>query len=163
MSITSELNRLQQAKSDLATSIENKGVAVPAATTIDGYAALVDSIPSSGVNIFDEMKDNINVAIPNSNPFGNAYSFLFNFVYGKTYKVIVKCRHATSDSIGVYCYRGNANQPNVRFGTINAGEQTKEFTYTHNVATTYTRCGIWVAASGERNTNYSCAIYIKEI
>lgn len=48
MSITSELNRLQQAKSDLATSITNKGVTVPAATTLDGYAALVDQIQTGG-------------------------------------------------------------------------------------------------------------------
>lgn len=44
MSIASELSRLLQAKSDLATSIAAKGVTVPAATTIDGYAALVDQI-----------------------------------------------------------------------------------------------------------------------
>lgn len=163
MSIASELNRLLQAKADLKAAIEAKGVTVPAATTIDGYAALVDSISGGGVNIFDEMRDNINVAIPNKNPYQTAYAFLFNFEYGKTYKVIVKCRHATSGGIGVYCYQENANKPNVRFGTINAGEQTKEFIYTHNVSTTYTRCGIWVENSGERNTNYSCAIYIKEI
>lgn len=48
MSIASELNRLLQAKSDLATSIANKGVTVPAATTIDGYAALVDQIQQGG-------------------------------------------------------------------------------------------------------------------
>lgn len=48
MSIASELNRLLQVKSDLATSIANKGVTVPAATTIDGYAALVDSIQQGG-------------------------------------------------------------------------------------------------------------------
>ena len=48
MSIASELNRLLQAKSDLATSIENKGVTVPAATTLDGYAALVDQIQQGG-------------------------------------------------------------------------------------------------------------------
>lgn len=48
MSIASELNRLQQAKSDLATSIAAKGVTVPAATTIDGYAALVDQIQNGG-------------------------------------------------------------------------------------------------------------------
>lgn len=44
MSIASEIIRLQQAKSDLASSIEAKGVTVPAPTTIDGYAALVDQI-----------------------------------------------------------------------------------------------------------------------
>lgn len=48
MSIASEISRLQQAKSDLATSIENKGVTVPAATTLDGYAALVDQIQQGG-------------------------------------------------------------------------------------------------------------------
>lgn len=48
MSIANELSRLLQAKSDLATSITNKGVTVPAATTIDGYAALVDQIQQGG-------------------------------------------------------------------------------------------------------------------
>ena len=48
MSIASELSRLLQAKSDLATSIENKGVTVPASATLDDYPALVDSI-SGGV------------------------------------------------------------------------------------------------------------------
>ena len=44
MSIASEITRLQTAKSDLKTSIENKGVTVPSATLIDGYASLVDQI-----------------------------------------------------------------------------------------------------------------------
>jgi len=48
MSIASEITRLQQAKNDLATSITNKGVTVSAATTIDGYAALVDQIQGGG-------------------------------------------------------------------------------------------------------------------
>lgn len=48
MSIANELSRLLQAKSDLATSITNKGVTVPAATTLDGYAALVDQIQQGG-------------------------------------------------------------------------------------------------------------------
>ena len=48
MSIATEISRLQTAKSDLKTSIENKGVTVPSATTLDGYAALVDQI-SGGI------------------------------------------------------------------------------------------------------------------
>ena len=48
MSIASEIARLQQAKSDLATSIAAKAVTVPAATTLDGYAALVDQIQQGG-------------------------------------------------------------------------------------------------------------------
>lgn len=48
MSIASEIERLQDAKSALKTAIEGKGVSVPAATKIDGYSALVDSIEQGG-------------------------------------------------------------------------------------------------------------------
>lgn len=44
MTIASEIIRIQWAKTDLKTSIENKGVTVPSATKIDWYAALVDQI-----------------------------------------------------------------------------------------------------------------------
>lgn len=46
--IAGEITRIQGAKSDLATSIANKGVTVPVATKIDGYAALVDQIQQGG-------------------------------------------------------------------------------------------------------------------
>lgn len=48
MSIATEITRLQTAKSNLKTAIEAKGVTVPSATTLDGYSALVASIPSGG-------------------------------------------------------------------------------------------------------------------
>lgn len=48
MSIATEITRLQTAKSNLKTSIENKGVTVPSATLIDGYASLVDQISGGG-------------------------------------------------------------------------------------------------------------------
>lgn len=48
MSIASEITRLQNAKSALATSIGNKGVTVPASTKLDGYSALVDQIQTGG-------------------------------------------------------------------------------------------------------------------
>lgn len=47
MSIASEIARLQTAKSDLKTAIENKGVTVPSATKLDGYASLVNQISGS--------------------------------------------------------------------------------------------------------------------
>lgn len=46
--IADELTRIQNAKASLATSIAAKGVEVPAATKIDGYAALVDQISQGG-------------------------------------------------------------------------------------------------------------------
>lgn len=48
MSIATDLTRLQTAKADLKTAIEGKGVTVPSATLLDGYADLVESIPSGG-------------------------------------------------------------------------------------------------------------------
>lgn len=48
MSIASEITRLQTAKVALKTAIEGKGVTVPSATLLDGYADLVDDIPSGG-------------------------------------------------------------------------------------------------------------------
>ena len=44
MSIQSEINRLNTAKSDIATAIANKGVAVPSGTKIDGMAGLITDI-----------------------------------------------------------------------------------------------------------------------
>jgi hypothetical protein len=48
MSIANQIQRLQNAKAALAVSIRNKGVEVPSATKLDGYAALVDQIQQGG-------------------------------------------------------------------------------------------------------------------
>lgn len=52
MTIASEITRLQTAKANIKTSIENKGVTVPSSTTLDGYSALIDSISSGASNIY---------------------------------------------------------------------------------------------------------------
>lgn len=48
MSVASEITRLQNAKSALKTSIENKGVTVSDSTLLSGYSALVDQIQTGG-------------------------------------------------------------------------------------------------------------------
>ena len=48
MSIATEITRLQGAKADLKTAIENKGVTVSSSALLDAYPALVDSIPTGG-------------------------------------------------------------------------------------------------------------------
>ena len=48
MAISDEIARLQQAKADLKTAIENKGVTVPSNATLDDYPDLVDSIVTGG-------------------------------------------------------------------------------------------------------------------
>lgn len=50
MSIQSQLNRLTSAKSALRSAISAKGVTVPAATTLDGYSALVAQITTGDMN-----------------------------------------------------------------------------------------------------------------
>ena len=44
MSIATEITRLENAKSDISSSIEAKGVAVPEGTTLDEMPALIDAI-----------------------------------------------------------------------------------------------------------------------
>ena len=44
MSIASEISRLNTAKADIKTAIQNKGVSVPSTTKIDGYPSLVNQI-----------------------------------------------------------------------------------------------------------------------
>lgn len=48
MSVASEIQRIQNAKAAIKTAIEGKGVTVPSSTLLDGYAALITSIPSGG-------------------------------------------------------------------------------------------------------------------
>lgn len=51
MSVQTELDRLNTAKSNLKTAIEGKGVAVPDGTTLDGYSVLVEQISSGGDSV----------------------------------------------------------------------------------------------------------------
>lgn len=49
MAISDEITRLQQAKADLKTAIEGKGVTVPSSTKLDGYADLVENISGGSI------------------------------------------------------------------------------------------------------------------
>lgn len=51
MSIASEITRLQTAKEDIKSSIENKGVTVPSNASIDTYNTYIDQIPTGGGGI----------------------------------------------------------------------------------------------------------------
>ena len=55
MSIASEITRLQAAKADIKSAIENKGVTVPSEATLDDYADYIDDISggSGGIIITD--------------------------------------------------------------------------------------------------------------
>lgn len=52
MSISSEISRLQTAKSDIASAIEGKGVTVSENTKLDGMAALISAIPAKSDTSF---------------------------------------------------------------------------------------------------------------
>ena len=52
MSVQSEITRLANAKTALATAIEGKGVTVPEGTKLDGMAALVEAIEAGGGSIY---------------------------------------------------------------------------------------------------------------
>ena len=48
MSVATEIERLQNAKADIKTSIEAKGVTVPSSETLDNYADYIDEIETGG-------------------------------------------------------------------------------------------------------------------
>lgn len=56
MSIASEITRLQNAKSSIKTSIEEKGVTVPSETTLDGFSLLIDQIVQGGGSLPETIK-----------------------------------------------------------------------------------------------------------
>lgn len=90
MSIATEITRLQGAKSDLKTSIEAKGVTVPSATLISGYAALVDQIQGGGAPDSDGLAD---IVIANGDMTDSASSI--TLMYTPTYLL----RYAPSSPI----------------------------------------------------------------
>lgn len=53
MSIASEITRLQQAKADIKTAIENKGVTVADNAKLDTYAGLVNNIVTATPSIYN--------------------------------------------------------------------------------------------------------------
>lgn len=52
MSISSQIQRIESAKADIASAIEEKGVSVPADASIDSYGDLVRSIQSNDWDIY---------------------------------------------------------------------------------------------------------------
>lgn len=69
MSITSEISRLQTAKADIKAAIENKGVTVPSAATLDDYADYVSAISGGGggTDYLQERLENTLTSYSNSN------------------------------------------------------------------------------------------------
>lgn len=45
MSVQTQVNRLESAKTAISNAIKDKGVTVPSGTKMDGLAALVEKIP----------------------------------------------------------------------------------------------------------------------
>lgn len=68
MSIASEIQRLQLAKQNIRTAIQNKGVAVPSSATLSEYPELIEAI-SAGT---------ILRCIYNGTPFADIYSAFTN-------------------------------------------------------------------------------------
>lgn len=56
MSIASEIQALQQDKTDIATAISNKGVTVPSGSGFDSFAGLIASISKDKKMAYREMK-----------------------------------------------------------------------------------------------------------
>ena len=90
MAISDEITRLQQAKADLKTAIENKGVTVPSSTKLGGYADLVNSIEVGGEDNTDEWTYiKCNTLVTGTNPGTRAVS-KFYIQYTNSSNLIVE-------------------------------------------------------------------------
>lgn len=67
MSIATQISRLQTAKADIKTSIQNKGVTVPADAKLDVYDTYVDAIEVGGGNEWTPPSDWIDITSVNNN------------------------------------------------------------------------------------------------
>lgn len=114
MSIASEISRLQQAKADLKTIIESKGVTVPSGTTLDEYPALVQQIIDSGIDwetIAKGMLDyTTTFEIPN-NVYFNAKET--NIFYGRKNLIGSVTIPASTTYINTGAFRGCTNVTSV--------------------------------------------------
>lgn len=55
MSIANEITRLQTAKANIKTSLENKGAIVPTETKLNNYPSIIDNLPSGGGRDWSEI------------------------------------------------------------------------------------------------------------
>ena len=56
MSIQSEINRINTAKTNISNTLKSNGVTVPTGTKIDGYSTLIEN----AFNSYDSLIDSIN-------------------------------------------------------------------------------------------------------
>ncbi|HOM05411.1 MAG TPA: hypothetical protein PLU67_07960, partial [Candidatus Kapabacteria bacterium] len=67
MSIASEIQRLQQAKSSIKQAIENKGVAVPASARLSDFDGYIEAIDAGGGEGWQPHPDWIDISDVNDN------------------------------------------------------------------------------------------------
>lgn len=127
MSISAEISRLQQAKSSLATSIAAKGVTVPASTTIDGYAALVDQIQQGSVLPYDAEVEYLQSD-------GNQYIDT-GVVVTKNYVIIADCAVISGSSFPTVIGALSTNGYSVVLAYNNSGQPYTQMS--NNYATLY--------------------------
>ena len=116
MSIASELSRIQQAKADLKTQIEAKGVTVDSAATIDAYASYVEDIPTGGggENRLNALLTNTLTALT-SNDMSGVTAIGESMFSGRTALVTANLKNVTN--IGAGAFRGCSNLSDVTFNT----------------------------------------------
>ena len=83
MSIQTELTRITNAKAAIKTAIEGKGVTVPAATLLDGMAALIESIEAGGGADISPWKDIVTFSITPAEDLTGDIDFT-SFIPGRT-------------------------------------------------------------------------------
>ena len=114
MSIASEIERLKNAKTSIASAIEEKGVAVPAETSIDEYGNYVSLIPSGDYATKEELE-----ALSNTANADTRVEYVDNVLktLGGTEIVTGNARIATGSYVGTG-NSGNVNAVTITFDFV---------------------------------------------
>jgi len=114
MSVQSEINRINGAKTDIGAAIAEKGVTVPAGTKIDAMAPLIRSIEAGSG---DESADILDMIAKNSGSFSynnNAISYIGSYAFAYCYPIKnIDCQNCTS--IGMYALYFASGLKNANF------------------------------------------------
>lgn len=102
MSVSSEISRLETAKANLKTAINNKGVAISAGATLEQYSNYVDQIEVASIKVY-ELSALTTAAAPQTMAAANSYDAIkYNgeyYLYGGFYDYIIwyiKCTQAAN-------------------------------------------------------------------
>lgn len=154
MSVSSEISRLETAKANLKTAINNKGVAISAGATLEDYPSYVNLIATTGSDIkIYNLSALTTAAAPQTLAAAKSYDVIkYNevyYLYGGYYANVVwyvKCTQAANTTMSYAdSYFTTINRINFAYTSAGAISSVSSYTgYGTNLEDSRTAVGTWL-------------------